>query len=206
MDVDWPRPGPTLEVFVDLACPFCWLVEPALDRLRQDGSVEIRYRALELRPSPAPFAEGGCRRAARKRAARIARAAGVPAPTRDPAVRTRRAHGAIACARVEGHADDLRRAVFAAHFRDGLDIGRSDVLARLGESVGLDAHALWSALHRGEFAGAVETDAARARTLGIDAVPAFAYTEDGQTRVRLGWMNEAELHRWLGSTTEMTTG
>src|SRR5947209_8145197 len=45
-----------IDVWSDYVCPFCYLEEPVLERLRNDftGALQIRWRAYELRPDPVP--------------------------------------------------------------------------------------------------------------------------------------------------------
>lgn len=43
-----------IDVFVDYVCPFCFLVEPAIDELKRDRDVEVTIRPFELRPDPVP--------------------------------------------------------------------------------------------------------------------------------------------------------
>ena len=43
-----------LEVFVDYVCPYCLLVEPALQKVKAMRDLNIRIRPFELRPDPVP--------------------------------------------------------------------------------------------------------------------------------------------------------
>ncbi len=45
-----------ITVFSDYVCPFCYLEEPDLARIRKayEEAVEVDWRAYELRPDPAP--------------------------------------------------------------------------------------------------------------------------------------------------------
>lgn len=45
-----------ITVFSDYVCPFCYLEEPDLSRLREEfgDQVEVDWRAYELRPDPIP--------------------------------------------------------------------------------------------------------------------------------------------------------
>ena len=43
-----------IDVFVDYVCPFCFLVEGAIDELKRDRDVEVTIRPFELRPHPVP--------------------------------------------------------------------------------------------------------------------------------------------------------
>ena len=69
--------------------------------------------------------------------------------------------------------DDFHTAVFRAYFVDGRDIGNIDELVSLAESVGLSDKEGRKALETGAFKKAVDLDWARAREMGVTAVPTF---------------------------------
>lgn len=39
---------------MDYVCPFCFLVENAIEELKRDRDVKVRIRPFELRPDPVP--------------------------------------------------------------------------------------------------------------------------------------------------------
>ena len=45
-----------LDVWSDYVCPFCYLEEPILNRMREEfgDQLTVRWRAFELRPEPVP--------------------------------------------------------------------------------------------------------------------------------------------------------
>lgn len=43
-----------IDVYLDYVCPFCFLIEDALEEVRRDREVEIRISPFELRPDPVP--------------------------------------------------------------------------------------------------------------------------------------------------------
>lgn len=48
------RQSTRVEVFMDYVCPFCFLVENAIEELKRDRDVKVRIRPFELRPDPVP--------------------------------------------------------------------------------------------------------------------------------------------------------
>lgn len=159
-------------VFSDFTCPFSHVTEAALRRLHGEGLAAPRYAAFELYPAPAPLPaapDEGDLALARPLADELGVALAPPAVT----PRTRKAHEAAKAADAHGAGPAMREAIFAAHFRDGRDIGRIDVLVELGAALGLDATELKVVLDVDRFGAAVSADRALAARLGIAAVPAL---------------------------------
>ena len=69
--------------------------------------------------------------------------------------------------------DEFHDAAFRAYFADGKNIAQVPVLVELAESVGLDGEAARKVLEERSFDEAVDADWARARMIGVSAVPTF---------------------------------
>jgi predicted DsbA family dithiol-disulfide isomerase len=140
--------------------------------------VEIEWRAYLLRPDTPP--EGMPHplppdvRAQRSAPLReMAADAGLPMVDRDWVSNSRPALEAAEYARSVGLYDPFHRAVFAAYFAEGRDIGRISVLKEIAISVGLDPVALADALQRGDYAPVVDEDVQLSTDIGLRGVPAF---------------------------------
>jgi len=161
-------------VYCDYVSPFCYMAEPALRRLRAEAGVQVEHRAYELWPAPAALPDP--REAEREWAEVVeplARALGVE--LRFPRIqpRTRKAHEAAAYARDHGRFDELHEALYRAHFVEGLDIGRIDVLAEVGARAGLDAQDLRIALSVDRYTDQVLAEELEAVRRGVRGVPAY---------------------------------
>ena len=102
---------------------------------------------------------------------------------------TRKAHELCEMARGRGAGVQFRarKAVFDAHFREGRDIGRIDVLVALAEQVGLDRTEVKAALDVDHFTDAVAAARKAALRLGVRDVPAVVRPyEDGVPRAEAG--------------------
>jgi predicted DsbA family dithiol-disulfide isomerase len=208
-----PEPGAQvrrLVVYADYVCPFCYLAEVGVARLRRDGLVSVDGAAFELRPSgtPLPAADAEWMRNAWTRHVEpLARELGVD--MRYPAVmtRTRKAHEAAAYARAEGRWEAMHAALYRAYWVEGRDIGRIDVLSAIGGEVGLDPISVRIALDVDQWSERVAGEEHAASALELRAVPAYILTdgdEDGAvaaSAVRTGLMRYEELRSWVETET-----
>lgn len=181
-----------ITVFADYVCPFSFLSLPALEQVARERQIEVKWRAFELRPAPAPMLEPFTDEEWRL-VEEVAAQSGVA--LRRPALRprTRKAHEAVAFAQTVGSEAALRRAIFTAHFTEGRDIGRIDVLAEIAESVGLDRLAVRVALDVDAHTEEVLADEAEAQRLEIEGTPAFVAGDE----VIAGYLSMDHLREWL---------
>jgi predicted DsbA family dithiol-disulfide isomerase len=188
----------TLLVFADYACPYCYLAESALGRLRDETPVAVDLAAFELRPAGTVLpsvTEAWMREAWRRTVEPLAEELGVTMEYPRLTTRTRKAHEAVAYARDHGAGTALHEAVYRAYWRDGRDIGRIDVLMELGREAGLDPAGVKVALDIDQWTARVERDQALAAQLGLRGVP--AYVLGGGQEVRVGLQHYDELRDWV---------
>lgn len=86
---------------------------------------------------------------------------------------TTKAHELLHWAKKFGKKVQLKERLMAAHFEEGLHVGRPEVLAQLAAEVGLDRASALEVLESGEFAADVANDIAQASAYGITGVPFF---------------------------------
>jgi predicted DsbA family dithiol-disulfide isomerase len=162
-------PVPAL-VFSDFTCPFSYVAEAALWRLAGETPLELAYRAFELYPAPRPLPFDTLPR--RVEAARpLANELGLELRTPTVLPRTRKAHELAALAAEKGLEQPMREALYRAVFRDGLDVGRIDVLVRLASGVGLDTTEAKVVLDIDRLTEQVATSTSLALEAGVQGVP-----------------------------------
>lgn len=195
-----------LVVFADYVCPFCYLAESALARLRRTHGVDVEAAAFELRPPGSPLSAGDDvpwpREDWQNVVLPLAAELSVPITYPSLSTRTRKAHEAVAYARSVGLYQPLHEAVYRAYWQDSRDIGRIDVLIEIGAAVGLDRTALKVALDIDQWTDRVVQDRASATQLGLTAVPAYvlqAQVEGGPVtgELRVGMQRYDELRAWV---------
>ena len=158
------------------------VVSDDADRLRGGVGVRIRWRAFMLNPGMARDAYlalkfGHPRRAGELMAAleRAGREEGIAfaldAIRRTPS--TLAAQRLIALAGRQGCQEAVVEGLFQAYFSRGIDIGDSDNLLAVAQAAGMERRPTAAFLAGGEGADQVRAEHARARRLGIDAVPCF---------------------------------
>lgn len=166
-----------IDMFIDYVCPFCFLVEPALEELKRDRDVEVAVRPFELRPFPAPTLRPEDEYLPRVWCDAVypmAKQVGLPVtlPTVSPQPRTEKAFLVLQLAKELGKAEAYSTAMFSAFFQDDRDIGDDDVTIDVAVSVGLDRVRARDALSSEERRQQHRADLAYATNIiGITAVP-----------------------------------
>jgi predicted DsbA family dithiol-disulfide isomerase len=172
-----------LDVWSDYLCPFCYLEEPVLIRLRAEfgDQLALRWRAFELRPDPVPtlLPRGEYLVDIWERAVYpMARERGMNLKLPPVQPRSRLALEAAECAREQGRFDEMHHSIFRAFFEEGRDIGQKQVLLELGETSGLERKALEFALTSGQYLERVLDDEKLASELGLSGVPGMLLRRD----------------------------
>ena len=180
-----------IEVWSDVACPWCYVGSVRLERAVEQTGVDVTivYRAFELDPNVAvdgpplvdylerKFGDRSRVQAAHARLTSAGAELGIDfrwsvmhrANTFD-------AHRLLVWAlRTEGPAAQqrLKRALLRAYFEEGRHVADRAVLVELAAEAGLDGAAAAEALESGAEAGTVRDEEAAAHQNGIAAVPTF---------------------------------
>lgn len=180
--------------FFDFVDPASYLVGWILDDLGVAGDLE--WRGFEVRPPPAPLIDPGEREwaAYQSRVGECAEALGVPMVAPGLVPWSRKAHELMEFAREKGRHDSVRQAVCRAHFVDGTDIGRVDLLAGIAAEAGLDGAEARAALGVDRFAEVVLTARATAGEMDVTQAPVLVC---GSRRLD-GLRSPSEVESWLG--------
>ncbi len=173
-----------VDVFVDYVCPFCLLVEGAVEELKRDRDVEVTIRPFELRPEPVPTLrpeDEYLPRVWNDSVYPMADRLSVPLslPTVSPQPRTEKAFMVLQLAQEEGKAEEYSKAMFSAFFQDDRDIGDDEVIVDVATTVGLGPHEVRAALRSEERRARQQADQEYAvNTVGVRSVPGIMI--DGQ--------------------------
>lgn len=177
---------PTLIVYSDYICPWCYLAQAVVDRLLAEYDLEVEWRPYLLRPRT-PAEGRQLTPEARERLAQYLRQIEEPAallglPFRVPDLipSTRLAHEATEYARDQGRQNAFHRAVFRRYYGHGKNIGDWAVLRAAAEEAGLDPNAMQEAVTAGHYRARVEALLQSAEEEGVELIPAFRIGSDGQ--------------------------
>lgn len=173
---------PRVLLFYDYACPFCYVDQFRFDRLaRERPDVDFVLCPFELRPDMPdegyPMSEleaGGQSERVEEHLMRVAERDGIPMLIPPFLPKTHKAHVLAEMGRDRGHEAHLRmhRAIFAAYFARGLDIGDEEVLLDIAEEEGYDRDSVISAWQEGTYEERLHEFRHVAMHMGIDATPA----------------------------------
>jgi predicted DsbA family dithiol-disulfide isomerase len=178
-----------VEIWSDVVCPWCYIgkrrFERALQQFDRAGEVEVEWKSFELDPNAPAHRGPTLEHLARKygmsvddarrmheRMTALAAAEGLEYHLDETqGGNTFDAHRLLQLAKERGLGDAMKERLMLAYFTETQPIGEREVLARLGEELGLaDAGEV---LDSDQYAAAVRRDEHEARLLGISAVPFF---------------------------------
>ena len=178
-----------IEVWSDVACPWCYIGKRRLEHALRDftpaAEVEITWRSYQLNPALPPGTAvptldylasrfGPQSRTMVDRVAGLARGEGLDFHFETAlTVNTLDAHRVLHLAADLGLADAAEERLMRAHFTEGADLSDPGTLAGLLGETGADQDRVRAVLADGEYADAVRADIEEAHALGATGVPFF---------------------------------
>lgn len=190
----------TIEIYSDVACPWCYVgkrrFNRALQAMPDPDRFEVVFRPYQLDPTLPDEAYPLRGHLERKFGPRVdailqhttatARQEGIELRfDRALASNTLRAHRLMRLALLEYSPETqqtLAESLFKAHFTDGLDVSDATVLTELAVAAGMDSDRVGSYLASDEGLREVKDEIMHAQRLGIRAVPTFLF--DGKYAVQ----------------------
>ena len=168
-----------LTIFSDYMCPWCYIGQGVVERLKTEYPIEVNWQPFYLRPDTPP--EGMdlpgyiVERIATttNRLKNTASAYGMDFVHVMRLFNTRHAHEATEYAREQGKAEEFHRAVFNKVYGLGLDISTWEVLRAAAIETGLDADEMQGKVESGQYTAQVQAQVDRAHALGVSGVPMY---------------------------------
>jgi predicted DsbA family dithiol-disulfide isomerase len=181
------KPELLATVFTDYICPFCYVGDVRLDRLREDYDLRINWCFLELHPeTPAEGMDASCLGYSDSKwqqmmdnLSRLAQEEGI---SFRPHAFTTNSHKSLLlaeAAREDGAAVfyALHRRLFEAFFTEGLNIGDEAVLKALAREAGVSNAVLSGAWTDTRYEERLEQYRAAAFELDVRATPTIFFGE-----------------------------
>lgn len=170
-------------VFSDYICPFCYVGDVRLDRLRDEFELRINWCFLEIHPDTPeqgmPLERLGYEPEVRQRMmdnlARMAEENGLPLMDRDFTTNSHRALLLAEAAKTAGAEVfyRLHRRLFEAYFGEARNIGEEAVLRELARETGVSDTIVESAWSDPAFEQRLLQNLRAATELGVRATPTF---------------------------------
>jgi predicted DsbA family dithiol-disulfide isomerase len=185
-----------IDVWSDVVCPFCYLgkrkLEHALEKLGLTDQVVVEWHSFQLDTT---FPKGTSVLATEH----LAQRKGIPMASLETAQQrltdqgklygidfrfdramnfnTLDVHRLLLWSKSFQKADALKTALFKAHFTNGLDLSKSEILKQIAVSIGLDGEAALHVLNSQHYSAEVQQDIANAQQIGIRGVPFFVFNK-----------------------------
>ena len=172
----------TIEIYADFICPWCYISLDRLGRLAKERSVRFHWNPYLLRPDIP--AEGiplnsilPPARLERAEAAirELTLAAGLPLNRPAFVPNTRQAHEVGMLAETKGLDDAYYQATLRAYFAQARNIGDAQVLAAIGEEVGMVRNEILETLETARYHAEIDRLTAESFANGIRSVPNFIF-------------------------------
>lgn len=180
-----------VSVYSDYTCPWCYIGNARLDRLKQalpdDVELQVEWKPFEIHPEvppegmpvealPYPREQWDLMVANLRRQAV---AEGLEIADRPKLSNTHDALAASAYVQAEEpeHFDAFHHALFRVYFGEGQDIGDRAILRGVATESGVDVARMQAALEQGRYEETLRETTATARRLGITGTPTFVFGE-----------------------------
>ncbi len=182
-----------IEIWSDVICPFCYLgkkhLEIALNEFSFQDNIVIEWKSFQLNPSlPSEGLDISTEeylvqrkgmphqqvQAMMEHLQQSGNKVGIDF-RQDISIQanTFKAHRLIHYAQHSNMGSDMEEALFKAHFSQGKNIGKDEVLIDLAVSIGLERDAVSNFIKSNDLYDEVIKDINEARELGISGVPFF---------------------------------
>ena len=182
-------PDPVLlEVFTDYVCPWCYLGDNRVKKLKRNYDITVRLVHFPLHPeTPAEgrtlldLFGGGPENIEAKntRMKNLMEAEGLPYSARSHTYNSRLAQEIGTWAETQPGGNAIHDKFFEAYFVDRRNIGDVEVIVDVVKSVGLDEQEARAVLAERRFEAAVDADWEKSRSYGVTGVPTFVSNGQG---------------------------
>ena len=178
----------TLEVFTDYVCPWCYLGDNRVKKLKENYDIDVKLIHFPLHPDTPNegrtladmFGTGPEAIAEKNRNMKgLMEAEGLPFNDRSHTYNSRLAQEIGTWAETQDGGNAIHDKFFEAYFVNGRDIGDIEVIIDVVKSVGLDETQARAVLTDRSYKDAVDADWAKSHSYGVTGVPTFVCNRQG---------------------------
>ena len=179
-----------IDIIVDTVCPWCYVGKKRFERaleISPQPDIQVGWRAFQLNPDMPEVGKdrrayvmekfGGIERARAVHSSLLTAGKEVGIKFNFNSIEktpnTIHSHRLVRYAAGKGLQTPVIGAIFDSYFRQGLDIGELDVLARIGESIGLEFDQALMFLKSNRDKDTILAEDELSRKLGVNGVPCF---------------------------------
>src|SRR5689334_13579565 len=173
-----------LTIFSDYICPWCYVGQGVVEKLKEEYQVEVDWRPFYLRPDTPPegmdlpdYILRARANGSEERLEQLAALHGMKFVSTQRIYNTRLAHEATEYARGHGKANEFHKVVFRKVYADSLDPSNWQILRDAAEEVGLDAADMQSEVEGGKYTDEVAGQVQEAYQLGVSGVPTYVIND-----------------------------
>lgn len=178
----------TLQVFTDYVCPWCYLGDNRVKKLKENYDIDVKLVHFPLHPETPE--EGRTLRdlfrcgpeeiaAKNERMKGLLSQEGLPFNDRTHTYNSRLAQEIGAWADTQQGGDAIHDKFFEAYFVEGRNVGDVGVILDVVSSVGLDVDEARAVIEERRFREAVDADWEKSRNYGVTGVPTFVSNGQG---------------------------
>ncbi|MFZ9188859.1 MAG: DsbA family oxidoreductase [Algoriphagus sp.] len=183
-----------IEIWSDIACPFCYIgkrkLEKAIQKLPDSSSIQIEWKSFQLNPdlqtnenqntlTYLSQTKGWTLDQTLQMTAQVAamgREEGLNFDFEHTIVaNTKQAHRLLHFAKEKGKQDELKERLFQVYFEEGKNIDKQDNLIDCAEAVGLAREEAKQVLDSASFDPEIDQDVYESRLIGVQGVPFFVF-------------------------------
>lgn len=178
----------TLEVFSDYVCPWCYLGDNRVKKLKENYDINVKLIHFPLHPETPQKGRAlmdlfSCGpeeiQIKNKRMHGLMKADGLPFKDRSHTYNSRLAQEVGSWADTQPGGEKIHDKFYEAYFVDRRNIGDADVILDVVKSVGLDETAAKAVIDDRSFKDAVDADWAKSHSYGVTGVPTFVSEGQG---------------------------
>lgn len=177
-----------LEVFTDYVCPWCYLGDNRVKKLKENYDITVKLVHFPLHPDTPEegrtladmFGTGPEAIEEKNRNMKgLMDAEGLPFKDRSHTYNSRLAQEIGVWAETQEGGNAIHDKFFEAYFVDGKNVGDIEVIIDVVKSVGLDEAEARAILEERRYKEAVDADWAKSHSYGVTGVPTFVCNRQG---------------------------